>query len=98
MIHDKLIESNPFAMASVDSTRPDYLHFRTFVMRLQELTTGAVPFTIRIQDPMANTFIYSPFAPSPDPRLTVSSRMHPSLDISYLVWRPSAPACPQLAP
>jgi hypothetical protein len=40
-----------------------------FASRMDDLIAGKVPFTLRIEDPMANSWIYSPTAPEPDPRL-----------------------------
>jgi hypothetical protein len=48
-----------------------HLVFRQiFAARIDELIEGKVPFTLRIEDPMANSWIYSPTAPDPDPRLS----------------------------
>ena len=33
---------------------------------------GKKPFTLILKDPMANSWIHSPYAPSPDPRLKIT--------------------------
>ena len=38
---------------------------------IDQITAGAMAFTLHIEDPMANSFVYSPYAPGPDPRLEV---------------------------
>lgn len=71
-IRDKLIESNPFAVAAADSADPERREaFRLFISRLEAAIGGTMPFTMTITDPMANSFVFSPYHPEPDPRLEV---------------------------
>ena len=39
--------------------------------RFRSLREGGEDFTLVLVDPPANSYIYSPFAPRPDPRLTI---------------------------
>lgn len=85
-IRERFVESNPFAHAAVDSADRDRTDaFKRFVDDLGSVIKGERPFTLLIQDPMANSWIYSPFddlsqeeveaagggSASKDPRLTV---------------------------
>ena len=67
---DKLLEGNPFMSHSADSAEDSRRSaFDLFTERLTAVRDGAVPFTLRLRDPLANSWIYSPTAPEPDPRL-----------------------------
>lgn len=44
--------------------------YASFMGKLKEAKEGRLPFTLQLKDPMANSWIYSPFAPGPDPRLS----------------------------
>ena len=66
-IHDKLEEVNPFAAG--DSSLDE--KFRIFLKKLNELNEGKTEFTLIIDDPMSNCYIYSPLYPENDPQITV---------------------------
>ncbi len=118
MIKDKLLETNPFAVAAGDGADPARSRlFNDFMTKMddvrrcaayphvlqrrryvalsllqcdhllvalalrngmlasrRQMINGRMPFTVHIEDPMANSFVYSPFAPGPDPRLEVRQR------------------------
>lgn len=38
------------------------------------MIAGEEPFTLTMKDPLARSWIHSPYAPGPDPRLDVRSR------------------------
>lgn len=42
-----------------------------FLNRLEEATDGKVEFTVELEDPLAGSYIQNPFAPDPDPNMTV---------------------------
>jgi zinc finger protein len=42
-----------------------------FLEKVKELKTGNNPFTIILDDPAGNCFIYNPNAPEADPKLLV---------------------------
>lgn len=67
---DRLAESNPFAAESVDSSA-EYTGISNFVQKCNALLTGTVPFSLELEDPLANCFVYNPYAPEQDPQLTV---------------------------
>lgn len=66
-IHDKLSEANPFSAgdSSMDSK------FRHFLSALAALRDGKVEFTLILDDPIANWYIYSELYPDPDPQIVV---------------------------
>ena len=74
---DKLTESDPFSSASAaggDSADADRsVIFAAFIEKFTACIEGRMAFTLRMRDPMANTWIYSPTAPAPDPRLSHTS-------------------------
>jgi len=62
-IKDRLLESNPFtseAIDSGDSSRTSRMNEVT--EKLEACQHGKIPFTLRIRDAMANTWIYSPYS------------------------------------
>lgn len=67
---DKIIthldDTNPFRGDS--ATNND---FQVFMAKLMELKEGNKPFTIILDDPLSNCFIYNPYAPKDDPQLSV---------------------------
>lgn len=64
-IHDKLEEVNPFSAG--DSSQDE--KFRTFLKALDSLKEGNTKFTLEIDDPLGNCYIYSPLAPEKDPQI-----------------------------
>ncbi|OMP06552.1 Zinc finger, ZPR1-type [Corchorus olitorius] len=42
-----------------------------FLLKLRACATGELPFTFILDDPAGNSFIENPFAPSPDPSLSI---------------------------
>ena len=66
-IHDKLEEANPFTAG--DSSLDE--KFRAFLHKLENLNEGKTEFTLILDDPLANWYIYSPFYPDPDPQVEV---------------------------
>ena len=67
----KLIEeleaNNPFGQG--DSAQDQ--KFADFVGRLNELKDGKKPFTLVLDDPAGNCFVYNPTAPEKDPKIDV---------------------------
>lgn len=66
-IHDKLEEVNPFA--SGDSSLNE--KFLKFLKYLELLKEGNTEFTLVLDCPLANCYIYSPLYPEEDPQLLV---------------------------
>ena len=52
---------------SSDATKAN--RYVAFLADLEACIEGTRPFTLILKDPMANTWVYSPVAPAPDPRL-----------------------------
>ena len=96
IIRDKLFDSDPFSHEQRDSLTVGGLNIgevavekgpseretrmTAIVAELEAYARGEKPFTLKIQDPMANTWIYSPYADgigadkgqAEDPSLTVT--------------------------
>ncbi|RYG49457.1 ZPR1 zinc finger domain-containing protein [archaeon] len=69
-IRDKLVETDPFHAERGDSAGGEqYRAFEQFLENLERVRSGSMAFTLRLRDPMANSWIYSPLAPAPDPAL-----------------------------
>ena len=63
--HSELETNNPFGAGdSKDSDK-----FLEFLKKLSALRSGTIPFTIILDDPADNCFVYNPFAPEDDPSI-----------------------------
>ena len=60
---DRIVESNPLAHAVGDSSGDAGApaRFRDFLERFDAICAGTVPFTLQLRDPMANSWVYSPW-------------------------------------
>lgn len=69
-IIDGMNDGNPLFMgdSAVEKKKEEY---DEFMETLKAMRDGKTPFTLDIVDPMANSWIYSDYAPNPDPRLEV---------------------------
>ncbi|KIY66478.1 zf-ZPR1-domain-containing protein [Cylindrobasidium torrendii FP15055 ss-10] len=55
-----------------DSAETDErLKFETFLKQLKEVKNAERPFTLIVDDPMANSYVQNLYAPDPDPNMTV---------------------------
>jgi zinc finger protein len=66
-IHEKLENANPFRAGDSSMDKK----FVAFLNKIEELKTGEMPFTLIIDDPLSNNYIYSPLAPDPDPQIEI---------------------------
>lgn len=68
-IYDELYEK---VLMRGDSSDPeDVKKFENFLVRLKRvITTEACPYTVILDDPLANSYIQNPYAPDEDPQLT----------------------------
>ncbi|KAG1707335.1 hypothetical protein DVH05_026527 [Phytophthora capsici] len=67
-VRQNIEEGNPFAVGDSDGGRS---LLNAWLARLDNLKRGAEPFTLILEDPLANSFIYSPFgAAEDDPYMT----------------------------
>lgn len=69
-IIDNMSENNPVFMgdSAIDVKKQQY---QEFMNQLKEMKEGKRPFTLDIVDPLANSWVYSEYAPNPDPRLEI---------------------------
>eukprot|EP01029_Cantina_marsupialis_P027597 TRINITY_DN773074_c0_g1_i1.p1 TRINITY_DN773074_c0_g1~~TRINITY_DN773074_c0_g1_i1.p1 ORF type:complete len:535 (+),score=210.96 TRINITY_DN773074_c0_g1_i1:91-1695(+) len=65
---DRLNEANPF-MGGDSAQSHRQQQFDSFFERMDKVISGEVPFTLIIKDPLANSFVYNPYAPRVDPRI-----------------------------
>ena len=66
-ISTHLSDTNPFGSGDSDTN----LKFLEFIDRLKMLQAGEKPFTVILDDPLSNCFIYNPHAPADDPQIHV---------------------------
>ena len=67
--HTELETNNPFGKGdSKDSDK-----FMEFLGKLNGLRSGTEPFTIILDDPADNCFVYNPMAPLDDPKIEIES-------------------------
>lgn len=69
-IIDNMSENNPVFMgdSAIDVKKQQYADFMN---QLKEMKEGKRAFTLDIVDPLANSWVYSEYAPNPDPRLEI---------------------------
>jgi len=67
-IHSELDKVNPFAKGDSSNDRGAY---KDFLEKLLVLKEGKKPFTLILDDPLSNCFIYNPNAPQDDPKIHV---------------------------
>ena len=67
---DGMSEGNPLFLgdSAVETKRAEY---NEFMQTLKDMRDGKTCFTLDIVDPLANSWIYSEYAPNPDPRLEI---------------------------
>ena len=68
---DKIIthleDVNPFSKGDSNTN----VKFINFIEKLKEIMAGGKPFTIVLDDPLSNCFIYNPNAPEDDPQIKI---------------------------
>ena len=69
-IIDNMSENNPVFMgdSAIEIKKKQY---QDFMDQLKEMKEGKRVFTLDIVDPLANSWVYSEYAPNPDPRLEI---------------------------
>ena len=69
-IIENMSENNPVFMgdSAIDVKKKQY---EEFMNQLKEMKEGKRVFTLDIVDPLANSWVYSDYAPNPDPRLEI---------------------------
>jgi len=56
-----------------DSSRPDAGEFTTFLGKLKKVMAAEHPFTLILDDPLANSYLQNLYAPDPDPNMKVET-------------------------
>jgi len=62
-----------FVHGDASSTSEDKSTFETFLANLKEVMQAKRPFTVILDDPLANSYLQNLFAPDPDPAMTIES-------------------------
>jgi len=66
---DKLKEKNPFGLGdSADDNK-----FLEFIKKLEDCKEARISWTLILDDPADNCFIYNPYAPEDDPQIIIES-------------------------
>lgn len=65
---DQLQETNPF---NAGDSAQDAGLFGAFIDKVKVLIKGETPFTLIMDDPLSNCFIYNPTAPLDDPQIEI---------------------------
>ncbi|KAI0741437.1 zf-ZPR1-domain-containing protein [Daedaleopsis nitida] len=60
-------------IASGDAARDDHVAFETFLKKLKAVKNAEHPFTLILDDPLANSYLQNLYAPDPDPNMTIES-------------------------
>ncbi|KAG8741467.1 nucleolar zinc-finger protein [Ceratobasidium sp. 414] len=71
-VHEELGEK-VFVHGDAGATSEDRTTFETFLANLKEVMQAKRPFTIILDDPLANSYLQNLFAPDPDPAMTVET-------------------------
>ncbi|KAF8605869.1 putative ZPR1-protein binds to translation elongation factor eEF-1 [Ceratobasidium sp. AG-I] len=62
-----------FVHGDASSTSQDKTTFEAFLASLKEVMQAKRPFTVILDDPLANSYLQNLFAPDPDPAMTIES-------------------------
>ncbi|KAJ3144444.1 hypothetical protein HK101_002692 [Irineochytrium annulatum] len=69
-VHDELAERAPFSSGdSADETRKKA--FAAFLGRLRRAIALEIPYTLILDDPLANSYLQNLYAPDPDPNMEI---------------------------
>jgi len=63
-------ELNEKIFMTGDSTKPNST-FTKFLVQFKQVKAAEIPFTLILDDPLANSFLQNIYAPDPDPNMTV---------------------------
>lgn len=69
-VHEELGEK-VFVHGDAAATSQDRSVFETFLANLKEVMQAKRPFTVILDDPLANSYLQNLFAPDPDPAMTI---------------------------
>lgn len=69
-VHDEL-ESRVFTERSDSMDETTRNNWKSFLDKLDEAADGKIEFNVEIMDPLAGSYIQNPYAPDPDPYMTI---------------------------
>ncbi|KAI0793947.1 zf-ZPR1-domain-containing protein [Fomes fomentarius] len=67
-VYEELSEK---VFASGDAASNDHTAFETFLKKLKAVKNADHPFTLILDDPLANSYLQNLYAPDPDPNMTI---------------------------
>ncbi|CAE6491003.1 unnamed protein product [Rhizoctonia solani] len=62
-----------FVHGDAGATKDDKSAFETFLANLKEVMQAKRPFTVILDDPLANSYLQNLYAPDPDPTMTIET-------------------------
>ncbi|KAG8908599.1 nucleolar zinc-finger protein [Tulasnella sp. 403] len=68
-VYDELSEK-AFARNDTVDVKEDRQAFEQFLGKLKAVMTASIPFTVILDDPLANSYLQNIYAPDPDPNMT----------------------------
>ncbi|KIO24690.1 hypothetical protein M407DRAFT_76654 [Tulasnella calospora MUT 4182] len=68
-VYEELSEK-AFARGDAAEAKEDRTTFEEFLGRLKQVMTAEIPFTVILDDPLANSYLQNIYAPDPDPNMT----------------------------
>jgi zinc finger protein len=69
-VKNDLTRANPFVLG--DSSKEEFADkYKTFLEEMDNLIALKQSFTIVMDDPAANSYVQNPYAPNPDPNVTI---------------------------
>ncbi|KAJ3413750.1 hypothetical protein HDV05_007653 [Chytridiales sp. JEL 0842] len=67
---EELEQKSPFATGDASDTKRR-LAFEKFIAKLRKAIAVEEPYTLILDDPLANSYLQNPYAPDPDPEMTI---------------------------
>jgi len=64
---EKVFNTGDSGVADVD----DRVAFQEFLRKLKQVKNAEIPFTLILDDPLANSYVQNLYAPDPDPNMEV---------------------------
>ncbi|KAG8861420.1 nucleolar zinc-finger protein [Tulasnella sp. 330] len=71
-VHEELSEK-AFATGDARDATQGSSEFEVFLGRLKDVMTASIPFTVILDDPLANSYLQNLYAPDPDPNMTTET-------------------------
>ncbi|KAG1859523.1 hypothetical protein DFJ58DRAFT_726245 [Suillus subalutaceus] len=85
--HQKVFNTGDSGVADVD----DKAGFQEFLRKLKQVKNAEIPFTLILDDPLANSYVRNLYAPDPDPNMEVVAyertwQQNEDLGLNDIIW------------